>query len=265
MFKKVISEGSPQYKRIAAIIHSDIWEVARQPIFFFSVAFFSLWIFASPLFTLFAFGQEMVMVREMGLSSMVVCGLWIIFFSGVHLVTREIDQKTTYTLLSKPLTRGEFIIAKYLSIFLLSLLALLLLSVVFSLVIWRVEHTIEESLFQGIFLVGLELAFFSSLSLGLSLFLPPLLNFLFFFLFFSLGHLHQHITETAKSLLGEGGSIVVGIGALLPDLELLNLSSEVALKKVFPLSYLLVAFSYGILYTFLILLVTFLGFEQKEL
>ncbi len=98
-----------------------------------------------------------------------------------------------------------------------------------------------------------------------ALFLSPLLQFLLLFGIFALGHLHPFLISffypssiKIYSFLGKLFFLLV------PNLDLFYIATEISEKKIYPFSYVLVAFLYEISYTFFILLFTFLRFEKKE-
>ena len=67
-------------------------------------------------FTFFAFGEEARMIRNMGISTITICGLLAGCLSSSILITSEFERQTTLAVLSKPITRIHFILGKYLGV-----------------------------------------------------------------------------------------------------------------------------------------------------
>ena len=61
-------------------------------------------------------GQERKIIVDLGLSAMLLFGVFIAIFVGVGLVYKEIERRTIYAIFSKPVGRGEFIVGKYLGL-----------------------------------------------------------------------------------------------------------------------------------------------------
>ncbi len=117
-----------------AIARMTYREGVRQSLFYLIVAGSTIVLFLAPLFNLFAFGQEINMLREVGLAAITFAGLLISVIFAYLLITSEIDKLTALTILSKPVSRSEFIIGKFLGIVYACLLSILFLGLVFILV-----------------------------------------------------------------------------------------------------------------------------------
>ncbi|RME80624.1 MAG: hypothetical protein D6785_10105, partial [Planctomycetota bacterium] len=126
----MISEQNSFLGRIQGIVFADIRDISRRPAYIFSLVFFSCAIYFSKDMAFFAFDKRFALIQEIGLSCLLVSTFWISYLASLIGVNQELETKTIYTLLSKPLTRGDFIISKYVSIFGLSLLANLFLSLI---------------------------------------------------------------------------------------------------------------------------------------
>jgi len=106
-------------------------ETIRQPIVLLLVAVsVVLTIFSGlmPMFTLSY--QDVKMVKDMGFSTATLCGLLVAFFSASTSISNEIEKKTALTVLSKPVSRAEFIIGKYLGIMGTVLVSVVIIGVV---------------------------------------------------------------------------------------------------------------------------------------
>src|SRR5687768_13746852 len=58
-------------------------------------------------------GQDMKIIKDLGLAAINVLGLFIAIFIGINLVAKEVERRSIYNLLSKPVTRQQFVIGKY--------------------------------------------------------------------------------------------------------------------------------------------------------
>ena len=58
-------------------------------------------------------GQDVKIIKDLGLAATVVFGLFIAIFIGIGLVSKEVERRSIYSLLSKPVSRAQFIAGKY--------------------------------------------------------------------------------------------------------------------------------------------------------
>ena len=61
-------------------------------------------------------GQDIKIIKDLGLAAMSLFGLFIAVFIGIGLVSKEVERRSIYSLLSKPIRRQEFIVGKYLGL-----------------------------------------------------------------------------------------------------------------------------------------------------
>jgi hypothetical protein len=123
---------------------TNVWTIARatyqeitsRPLYFVSLAVFSILIFCSSFLTQFSFYMETQMVREMGMASLVLWGVLItVLLTGV-IVTQELEDRTAVTLLTKPLRRSAFLLGKYFGLVMAVAAGILILAGVFFYTLW---------------------------------------------------------------------------------------------------------------------------------
>src|SRR5206468_6227876 len=88
-------------------------ESVRDKILYNLVIFAVLMISTSYLIGQLTAGQDVKIIKDLGLASISIFGLLISVFIGIGLVWKEVEKRSIYTLLSKPIRRGEFIVGKY--------------------------------------------------------------------------------------------------------------------------------------------------------
>ena len=98
---------------IARVAVSVFRESVRDRILYSIVVFAVLMIAASYLISQLTAGQDMKIIKDLGLAALSIFGLVIAVFIGVGLVTKEVEKRSVYGLLTKPLSRAEFILGKY--------------------------------------------------------------------------------------------------------------------------------------------------------
>ena len=88
-------------------------ESVRDRVPYSMVAFAALLIAASYLISQLTAGQDLKIIKDLGLAAISWFGLLIAIFIGIGLVSKEVERRSVYALLSKPVTRGQFILGKY--------------------------------------------------------------------------------------------------------------------------------------------------------
>jgi Cu-processing system permease protein len=85
----------------------------RDKVLYSIVAFAVLLIASSLLMAQLTAGQDVKIIKDLGLAAMSLFGLFIAIFIGIGLVAREIERRSIYAVLAKPVRRHEFIVGKY--------------------------------------------------------------------------------------------------------------------------------------------------------
>jgi Cu-processing system permease protein len=100
--------------RIIGLVAGAVFrESVRDRVLYNLVAFALLLIGASLLLAQLTAGQDVKIVKDLGLSAMSAFGLFIALFIGIGLVSKEVERRTIYSLLAKPVRRSELVAGKY--------------------------------------------------------------------------------------------------------------------------------------------------------
>ena len=102
--------------KILIVAKNTLTETLRQPIYAVIIAFSLFLFFMSPSIAMYTMDEDIKMLREIGLSTLVLTGLFIAIFSATAALTEEIETKTITTILSKPIGRPTFILGKFLGV-----------------------------------------------------------------------------------------------------------------------------------------------------
>ncbi|MBK7802518.1 MAG: ABC transporter permease subunit [Chloracidobacterium sp.] len=122
-------------------------------------------------------GQESRVIVNLGLSSILLFGSFISIFVGVSLVWKEIEKRTVYSIFSKPIGRGEFIIGKYLGLCLTILLNVIVMGAGVSLALLYVGGgPLVWKIWGAVTLIFLELSIVTAVAIMFSSFSTPALS-----------------------------------------------------------------------------------------
>src|SRR3954464_13827839 len=102
--------------RVAAIAFNTFREAVRDRVLYNLVIFAILMVGAALLFGQISVGIHLIVLVNLGLSAISIFGVVIAIFIGIGLVSKEIDKRTLYTVLARPVRRWEFILGKFLGL-----------------------------------------------------------------------------------------------------------------------------------------------------
>ncbi len=102
--------------KLTTITKNTFIETLRQPIFTIIIAFTIFLYVISPAITMYTMDDDVKLLRELGLSTLFLAGLFIAVFSATSAITEEIETGTITTILSKPVSRTVFVLGKFLGI-----------------------------------------------------------------------------------------------------------------------------------------------------
>ncbi|MCD6326941.1 ABC transporter permease subunit [bacterium] len=252
--------------RTWALCLNTFRETVRDKVFLVLVVFALVMIMSSRIFSFLSVGLELKIVMDLGLGSISVFSLLIALFVGTTLVHKEIDKRTVYTIVSKPIRRYQFIIGKYAGLNMTILVNMAIMTGFFYLSIWLMGGSWSLDLGLCILLIYVEIMLVTGLALLFSTFASPTLSAVFTFLTYVLGHLSSDL----KFFSEQSENIIVNIFGkvfyyLLPNLSKFNFKNEVVHGFAIPMDSLFYSIVYGLLYCALLVIVSSLIFERKNL
>src|SRR6267142_2276000 len=206
--------------RVAAIARNAFREAVRDRVLYNLVLFVLLLTTGAIFLGELSGGQEAKIIVDLGLSSILLFGVFIAIFVGIGLVHKEIERRTIYAILSKPIGRGEFLLGKYLGLCL--------------------------TLLVNVFVMGAGV----SLALLFSTFSSPSLSALLTFFVFVAGHFSGDLKTFAASLGGTAARwFFTTIYYLVPNLSNYSLITPAAHGYAPGAPALLLALLYAAIYS----------------
>ncbi len=193
-------------QRIMAIARNTFRETVRDKILYNLILFALIMILTSLALGQLTLGNEHKVILDLGLASISVFGMLIAIFIGIGLVYKELEKRTVYALLAKPVHRYELILGKYLGLLFTLLVNLAVMTVGLELALLytgRVEAAGYLRVLPAAFMIFLSLALITALALLFSTFSTPALSALFTFFFWVIGHFGndlQKFGEYSKSV-----------------------------------------------------------------
>ena len=169
-------------KRIGVVALNTFREAVRDRVLYNLVFFALVMMAAAILVGQISIGIEQIVIVTLGLSAISVIGLLIAVFIGVGLVSKEIDKRTLYALLAKPLRRWEFLTGKFAGLVFTLAVNTAAMAVALFLALYHVKHSLERTdiaVLVAVYFILLKLALVVALAMLFSCFTTPLLAILF--------------------------------------------------------------------------------------
>jgi ABC-type transport system involved in multi-copper enzyme maturation permease subunit len=258
--------GSNYLSGISAIAKNAFREAVRDRILYNLIVFVLLITVSAIFLGELTAGQEARVIVNLGLSAMLIFGAFISIFVGVSLVWKEIEKRTVYSVLSKPVGRGEFIIGKYLGLCMTLLVNTAIMGTGVTLALLYVGGgSFAGPIWMAILLIFLELTILTAVAIMFSSFSTPALSALLTFFVFLIGHFSSSLLEFARSF---GSSLAIGfftaIYYILPNLSHFSFITETANGMMPPASMLGGAVSYAVVYDIILLTITAVIFSRRN-
>jgi ABC-type transport system involved in multi-copper enzyme maturation permease subunit len=254
--------------RISSIAFNTFREAVRDRVLYNLIAFAVLMSGAAVLVGQISIGIERLVVINLGLSAVSVFGIVIAIFIGIGLVSKEIDKRTLYTMLSRPVRRWEFLLGKFLGLAgTLTINTFLMAVGVFGALLYVSKHfqSSDAWLLVALYFIVLQLLIITALALLFSSFSSSLMSAVFAFSLYIIGTFASDLRGFAAMTPGLAGWLATGIAYLVPNFSALNVINLVAHEQ--RVSGQLIAFNsiYALLYAGMALCGAVLIFDRRNL
>ena len=253
--------------RIATIAHNAFREAVRDRVLYNLVLFVLLLTGAAVFIGELSGGQERKIIVDLGLSAMLLFGVFIAIFVGVGLVYKEIERRTVYAIFAKPVGRGEFLVGKYLGLCLTLLVNVVVMGAGVSLALIYVSRgwdVLALTIWPAILLIYVELMILTGVALLFSSFSSPALSALLTFFIFIIGHFSADLKSMAASTGSLGARwLFSGLYYLLPNLANYSFITPAAHGQVPSVKYA-AAVLYAFVYIAVILASATLIFSRRN-
>src|SRR5256886_7236725 len=189
--------------RVLAIARNTFREAVRDRVLYNLVLFVLLLTGGAVFLGELSAAQEEKIIVDMGLSAMLLFGVFIAIFVGVGLVYKEIERRTVYAIFAKPVSRGESMVGKYLGLCLTLFVNVLVMGAGVSLALLYVSRgwdSLALSIWPAILLIYIELMILTGVALLFSCFSSPALSALLTFFVFIIGHFSADLKGLANSM-----------------------------------------------------------------
>ena len=251
-------------------------DVFRQPLFYVITSAGVFLTFLSLFFTLFAFGEELRLVKEMGISTITVCCLVLVSISAVNAISKERESGTILTLLAKPVSKRDVVLGKFFGILTVAAVEYLILGA-FLVVSLSLKNLLDFDVaffpfiihlggatFLPLFYTFLQVEMMCAIAIAGSVYLSMSANLsccLFIYIVGNLLCLVQNLFNANESIFSWFFAFLY---VIFPNLEGVCAIGMGNSQEGISVRYILLMVVYAIAYTTLVIHIAFEMFERKE-
>lgn len=262
---------------IGLVAYHVFKESVRDKVLYNLVLFAVLMIGASFLIGQLTAGQDIKIIKDLGLAASSVFGVFIAVFIGVGLVWKEVDRRSVYGLLVKPVRREAFILGKFLGLALtlavnLGVMAAALYGVL-AYMAWSQPAlaaasetpALSPQLLVAFLLIFVHLLLVTAIALFFSTFSSPMLSAALTFGLYVVGHFSADLAQFERVVQARPVAALARVlYYALPNLAPFDIKAAVVHGETVPAGYVLLTCGYGLLYSAGVVLAAMLIFSRRD-
>lgn len=264
--------------RIGLVARHVFKESVRDRVLYSIAAFAVILVAASLVVGQITAGQDLKIIKDLGLSTIELAGLVMAVFIGIGLVAREIDRRSLYNVLSKPLPRWEFVVGKFVGLVLTITINLALMTAAFYVVLavigWTSPEPIRRSweapavdpaLLVAVFMILGELVVLTAVALFFSTFSSSaLLSLVLTLGVWIAGVESEDLRRFGDLVSSPFVPLVSAIGWVVPAFSAFDIKAAVVHGQPVPASFVIWRGMYALVYASVTLIASMLIFARRE-
>ena len=265
--------------RVTAAIAINVFRESVRDKVLYNLVLFAMFLTASSyLIGQLTAGQDVKIIKDLGLSATSIFGLFIAVFIGIGLVSKEVERRSIDALLAKPITRYQLVVGKYCGLTLtlavnIAVMALALYAVL-AYMAWGVAPEVrsvwdapalDPALMKAVLLIFVELMLVTALALFFSTFSSPMLSAALTFGLYIVGHFSSDLRNFQQVVDSPAAArLARGLYWVLPNLAQFDIKSDVVHGLHVPIGYLAMTSAYAALYIAMLLAISALVFSRRD-
>ncbi len=251
--------------RILVLARNTFRETLRDKILYNLVFFALLMIGSAVLLGSLTMGEQDKIIKDIGLAGINLFGVLIAIFVGISLVSKEIEKRTIYSIIAKPIRRYEFLLGRYSGLAMTLFVNTAIMAAGFFLTLFLSHMGVDQTLLKAIGLIVVELLVITAVAVMFSTFTTPVLSATFSLSLYVIGHLTDDLrTLGGKLQHGLTKQILGGLYYALPNLEYFNVKGQAVYGLAIEPSYLVSTMAYGVTYCAVVLILACMIFQRRE-
>lgn len=253
-------------RNILSIAKNTFKETIRDRVLYGILAFALLFFVSTIFISSLSLGEDIKVIKDLGLAGIYIFSIIITIFLGSSLIHKELEKKTIYIVLSKPVSTLEFILGKFFGLLFSIELNLIMMTIVYLALVAIKGGGFDYLSLFAILLLMFEIAIFVALTLLFSVFTTPFACMLYSIIIFYSGHSLSLLTNAANkshNILAKTLSNIAYYG--FPNLEKFNLRNSVVYGIMPDTSQIIFPLLYSIILIFILLWLATIALKKQDL
>lgn len=265
--------------RTVGYIALNVYRESVRDRVLYNLVFFALLIIgASYLIGQLTAGQDVKIIKDLGLSAVSLFGLFIAVFIGIGLVSKEVERRSIYALIAKPVRREQLVLGKYAGLVLTLAVNVAVMVAVWYLVLgymsWTESEPLKQAweapatdphLLQAVLLIFVELMLVTAIALFFSTFAGPLVSAAMTFGLYVVGHFSADLRDLGAIVKSQAAAYVgKALYYVLPNLATFDVKADVVHAHPVSAGYLAMAVAYGLTYIAALLVAGMFIFSRRD-
>jgi ABC-type transport system involved in multi-copper enzyme maturation permease subunit len=250
-----------------AIAQQTVREAMRRRVMWIFLIIGLFLIAMGPVFGFLSPKDSQTVLRSLGLAAILLAGLFITIVTCIYLIPVEIERRTIYTVLSKPVQRYQFILGKFMGGFAVVFINVIAMGVVFLAMLYMQERRLPPEMLLGVSMTFFQMLLLAALTIFFSTFASPVVNFFLSFGIFLVGNM----TSVTDSLSSNANPVVSNAGKmihyLLPNFGNFNIQNSIihpTIEIKNPNVFIFQNIIYAVVYSLVLLTLAVLIFDRRE-
>lgn len=250
---------------ILTIAVNTFRETLRDKVFYNLVIYALLMIGSALVLGTLSIGEQGKIIKDIGLASIDLFGVLLAIFVGVGLISREIERRTIYTVIAKPVHRYQFLLGRYAGLAFTMWVNTGIMLAAFCVILIIGGMAPDRGIMKAVGLITVAQLIVLSAALLFSSFTTPTLGGIFTLALYVIGELTPDLKVMSDKLpVGLMRELLTGLYYLLPNLALFDVKGEAVHGVPITGEYMMMAVAYGLAYTALVLLASCIVFQRRD-
>jgi ABC-type transport system involved in multi-copper enzyme maturation permease subunit len=221
---------------IVTIALNTYKEAVRNKVFYIILVFGLCLLAVSLILASLALGADDRIIKQIGLAAINFFGILLTVFVGVNLVYDELNNRTIYTIIAAGVTRNQFLMGKFLGLFLTIVINVLIMAFLLCLLIWFwPQSVVTPSLILAVYLMLFEFMIISAFAILFSSFSTPVLSAVLTVMCWVIGRMSEDLLEWSRQLFEDGAvfiaNLLMVIYYVVPNLAIFNIQNQVVYRE----------------------------------
>ncbi len=253
---------------ILSIALNTFKETVRDKVLYNILLFAIGFALVSIIVSQWSMGQQDKILKDFGLTIITVFSMVISIFIGTSLIYKEVEKRTIYSILTKPISRMEFVLGKYFGLVFTMFINFIMMSAGLLLILWLFSSGFHFGLLISLGFIFLMMTIIIAVAVLLSTFVSPIVSSILTIFVFIGGNFSADIKVLGVNPTTQGTMIewIINFGYyLMPNLQMLNFQKEVVHNMPLDFNRMLIGILYTLFYNGIIVLVAAWIFNKKNI